>query len=67
MTCANSRPAARNRVVPETVEIRSTTTGHRLFDSRTGGQPAETRTMPPWVWPFELAARVRARMARRYG
>lgn len=66
MTCANSRPA-RSRVIPETVEIRSTTTGHRLFDPRTGERPAAARTLPPWVWPFELAARVRARMARRYG
>jgi hypothetical protein len=55
------------------LEIRSTVTGHRVSLvvegqlSRRISAPRPTREMPFWVWPFELAARVRAKMERRYG
>jgi hypothetical protein len=54
-------------IAPERVAMRSTATGHRITDARTGGAPTPTRRLPVWIWPLELAARWRARTEGRWG
>jgi len=54
------------------VAMRSTATGHRITDARTGGAPVQTRDIRPryaliLIAPLELAARWRARLEGRYG
>jgi hypothetical protein len=38
-------------------------TGHRVC-TEPGFRPIATRRYPAWWWPFELAARLEARMSR---
>jgi hypothetical protein len=45
-------------------EPRCTKTGHRAGGP--GTEPAQTRTLPPLLWPFEIAGRLEARLRRRY-
>lgn len=45
-------------------EPRCTTTGHRVGTA--GRAPVQTRELPVRFWLFELAARVEARLRRRY-
>lgn len=59
-------------IAPERVAMRSTATGHRITDARTGGAPVQTRDIRPryaliLIAPLELAARWRARLEGRYG
>ena len=42
-------------------DARCTRCGHRTF-TRWDGIPAPTRELPAILWPFELAARIEARL-----
>ena len=59
-------------LTPERCAMRSTATGHRIWDARTGGAPTRTRDIRPryaliLIAPLELAARWRARLEGRWG
>jgi hypothetical protein len=49
------------------IAIRDTATGHRIWDARTRRDPIQTRHLPIWIWPLEIAARWRAKTEGRWG
>lgn len=44
-------------------DTRCTGCGHRIASS--GNGPCRTRELPVLLWPFELAARIEARLRRK--